>query len=150
MRPGYRSASSSRICGVQSVEPSSTATTSDSSPSGKGASSARRIDAARNSSSLYAGTRIESRRVVANYGLSRSAPGEMVAGRFTVRLVGQQRTQHLGILGWVVFQVAVLDDAELAQRVFQCRADGGPLAGVHLVMEHADTSGILLGQLIQN
>ena len=83
MRPGYCSASSSRICGVQSVEPSSTATISDSSPSGKGASSARRIDAARYSSSLYAATMIESRRVFANYGLSRSAPGEIATGRFT-------------------------------------------------------------------
>ena len=47
------------------------------------------------------------------------------------------------------FDVGFLD-AEFARRVFQRRADGGPLAGVHFVMEHTDASGITLGKLIQN
>ena len=45
-----------------------------------------------------------------------------------IGLVGQQRTQHFRVLGGVVFQVGVLDDAEFAHRVFQCRADGRALA----------------------
>ena len=60
-----------------------------------------------------------------------------------------QRAEHFRILGGVVFQVGVLDDAELARGVLQGGADGRAFAGVLLVVEHADAAGILRGELVR-
>ena len=67
-----------------------------------------------------------------------------------VGLVGEQRTQHLRILRRVVLQIGVLYDAELARRVCQRRADSRPLAGIHFVMKHTNSSGIPLREFVEN
>jgi hypothetical protein len=63
--------------------------------------------------------------------------------------VGDERGQDLGILGRVVFQIGILDDAEFAGGLLQPGADGGAFAGIDLVMKDADAAAVGSRQLFQ-
>src|SRR5204863_2920267 len=67
-----------------------------------------------------------------------------------VGLVRDQRAEDLGIFGWIVLQVGILNDSEFAGGLPQAGANGCAFAGVLLVMDDANAAGVLPRQVVKD
>jgi hypothetical protein len=75
--------------------------------------------------------------------------GQIARTEYGIGVPAQQRAQQGGVFGGIIFQIGVLDQAEVAARFLDGGADGGALAFVDLLAEEPD-GGFFSRQPVEN